>query len=534
MKLTINSCAIYLGLMLGIVSCKPDMDINNPKELGISTYYTTVDQLKASLIPAYQAMFGKVQGGYARCFYFNLLAPGDDFNHTFKWQPMYMDTYDTPSNNGEITNSWKDMYNGVYAANIAIDRINAFTSTIDQSLKNQLLGEAYFLRGFYYMHLGELFGETVPLITSPVKSSADYYPTNAQTGEVYASIISDFQKAAELLPLRSALYSETANIGRATKGTAQGYLAKAYLYRPILEKGKAAEFAKAAIELKKVIDSNEYGLMDNFRDNFLDNAENNKESLFEVQMVNGPSWLGGDVSDSWRWQEVGMVDGTGGSWWNLAPNQKTLKEFEPGDPRKFMTLWCENGAKYTESNGHVADYAYWNSHLATDKDLQGTRKYCRDYQVADIDNDINDRLLRYADVLLMYAECLNEAGDPTAKTYINVVRNRANMVVPTEQAHLWYQHAPGIIPTVDELIAKDTTINGIRLNTIKNIIQHERYVELCGEYVRYFDLLRWGMADSKWLDPLKEIGWTEKAMYYPFPQTELDNNKNLKGNAMNN
>ena len=71
------------------------------------------------------------------------------------------------------------------------------------------------------------------------------------------------------------------------------------------------------------------------------------------------------------------------------------------------------------------------------------------------------------------------------------------------------------------------------MNDVKNLIVHERYVELFGEYLRYFDLLRWGMADSKWLETIKALGWTEKAMYYPFPQQELNNNKNLTGNQMN-
>ena len=141
----------------------------------------------------------------------------------------------------------------------------------------------------------------------------------------------------------------------------------------------------------------------------------------------------------------------------------------------------------------------------------------------------------------MYAECLSEAGndnkaitDPTGpKYYIQQVRDRANKVVPTEQSHLWYSSSPGTIPNVDVLLASGKIINGVPMDCIKNIIVHERYVELCGEYVRYFDLLRWGMADSKWLDSLKALGWSEKAMYYPFPEEELSNNPNLKGNDMN-
>ena len=236
-----------------------------------------------------------------------------------------------------------------------------------------------------------------------------------------------------------------------------------------------------------------------------------------------------------------MPDGTGGAWWNLAPNQKTFDEFEDGDPRKFMTLWCPDGAHYTQIDGTIVDWDYMFTNLSTDKHLYGTRKYCPDYQIADIDDEVNDRLMRYADVLLMYAECLSETGndskaitDPTGpKYYIQQVRDRANNVVPSEQSHLWYQSSSGTIPSVDELLASNKTINGVSMNSIKNIIQHERYVEFCGEYLRYFDLLRWGMADAKWLESLTALGWTQRAMYYPFPQQDLDHQKILIGNSMN-
>ena len=271
-KFNVYTCVLAAAMMT--YSCKPDMDLNNPQELSIDTYYKTPAQLEAAVIPAYQALIGKVQGGYARSFYYELLAPGDDFNHTFKWEPMYQDTYNTPSSDGLASGSWKDMWNGIFAANMAIDRINAFTGHIDDKQKSRLSGEAHFLRGLLYMHLVMLFGETVPLIKTPVKSNADYYPTNSKPGEIYALIISDFQQAADLLPLRSEMYSNAAFIGRATKGAAQSYLAKAYMYRPILEVGKPAEFAKAQEQLKKVIDSKEYHLVNNFRDNSLEATEN--------------------------------------------------------------------------------------------------------------------------------------------------------------------------------------------------------------------------------------------------------------------
>ena len=544
MKKISKLCLIFSSAMI-LTGCMPDMDLNNPAEISVDTYYQTVAQLETSVIPAYQALIGKSQGGYARSGYYNLLAPGDDFDKTFKWPDLYQDTYNVRSSDGMITNAWKDHFNGVHAANIAIEKISAFEWEIEDATKNRLLGEAYFLRALHYMHLVQLYGETVPLIEHPVRDASEYYPSNAEAGQVYALIISDFQRATELLPLRSVLYANVGNKGRATKGAAQAYLAKAYMYRPILELGKAAEFDKAQVELKKVIDSNEYRLVDNFRENSLGGLKSefecNVESVFEIYMFNGPDWLGGDQSCSWRWQEIGMLDGTGGAWWNLAPNKRTFNEFEQGDPRKFMTLWCPEGAHYTQINGSVVDWEYMIANLSTDKHLYGTRKYCPDVQIADIDDEVNDRLLRYADVLLMYAECLSEAGndgkavtDPTGpKYYIQQIRDRANNVVPSEQPHLWYQSAPGTIPNVDKLLASGISINGIPMNNIKNIIQHERYVEFCGEYLRYFDLLRWGMADAAWLQSLQALGWSQKAMYYPFPQEELDNNKNLKGNSMN-
>ncbi len=81
-------------------------------------------------------------------------------------------------------------------------------------------------------------------------------------------------------------------------------------------------------------------------------------------------------------------------------------------------------------------------------------------------------------------------------------------------------------------MTSNEVINSVAMNSIKNIIEHERHVIFHGEYLLYFDLLRWGMANSKWLDPLKKLGWTEKVMYFPLPH-ELNNNPNLKGNDMN-
>lgn len=544
MKTKISKYVVCLGLLTAITGCKPDMDLNNPSEISVDTYYQTKVQLQNSLIPAYEALIGRNQGGYCFQVLFTLLAPGDDYDNTYKWPAMYQNTYNSPANDGAVKIAWMDWFNGIFAANLAIDKISNYKGTdVTSELKNTMLGQAYFLRGLYYLNLCSLYGETIPLYDHPTSSSDDYYPSNAEKGKIYALIVNDFSQAAELLPLKSSFYAESANIGRATQGAAWAYLAKAYLWRPILEKGQTAEYDKALSALKKVIDSGEYQLNSNFHDNFTNDPtkENGVESIFEVQMHNGTSWMGGDLSDSWRWCNIGLPDGTGGCWWNLAPNKKAYDEFEEGDPRRYMTLWCPDGAYFTASGGTTVTFEQMMANVTSNKDLYGTRKECPDVYISDIDDDFNDPLMRYADVLLMYAECLHFTGndskaitDPTGPKYwIQKVRDRANNIVPTEQSHLWYSKSKGTIPTVDELITAAPTINGFKMDDILNIIQHERCVEFMGEYYRYFDLLRWGMSESKYLQPLKDDGWTEKAMYYPFPQEELNNNPNLKGNDMN-
>lgn len=533
-------------LLAATVACTPDMDIKNPSEIPTSDYYTNTTQLEKAVNSAYEALVGQYlaynSGGVGRYLYYNLLLPGDDYDNTYKWPGMYQNTYNVPANSNDTQTTWRSFFTGVRAANIAVHRIEAYQPSGDEAERDRLLGESYFLRGFFNLMLCSMYGETIPLYTSVISSNNDYYPANAKPGEVYAAIVADFLKAATLLPERSKMYANSALIGRATKGAAEAYLARTYLWRPILERGQKPEYAKAAEVLKGIIDSGEYSLMPSFRDNFQNTStsENCAESVFEVQLENdaNASW-----SFSWRWKEVGLPDGTGGAWWNCAPNQVAYHEFEEGDPRRYMTLWCPDGAYFNDTEkGKKLNWNDMVNALSSDKDMFGTRKECIEETFNDLMDDYNDRLMRYADVLLMYAESLYFTGHPGtdrtdrsgAKYWIQQVRDRANNIVPNEQPHLWYQHAPGRLPNVDDLLSSGLVINGRPMSDMANLIVHERAVEFMGEYLRYFDLMRFGLAvDAHFLEPLKAKGWTEAKMYYPFPQSELNNDKNLKGNEAN-
>lgn len=159
---------------------------------------------------------------------------------------MYQDTYNTPASDEAAKGPWQDWFNGIMAANLAIDKINQFNDkSVSAEELNTMLGQALFLRGLFYLNLASIYGETIPLYDHAIATRDDYYPGNAEKGAVYAQIVADFTKAAELLPVRSKFYSKADNIGRATQGSALGFLAKAYLWRPIIEKGREAEYDKA-------------------------------------------------------------------------------------------------------------------------------------------------------------------------------------------------------------------------------------------------------------------------------------------------
>ena len=227
-----------------------------------------------------------------------------------------------------------------------------------------------------------------------------------------------------------------------------------------------------------------------------------------------------------------MLAGIGGSWWNLTPTRKCFDEFEYGDPRRYMSLWCPGGARYLDLDDKLKTY----EDCEYPEDQFGCRKNCHDFGTSEWESGINDRILRYADILLCYAECQIELGnEELAADYIDIVRTRANNIVPSEDTIMWYQKSPGILPMVRDLIAKDTTINGVTINSMTKALRHERFVELFGEYQRYYDLLRWSMGTTEPLD-LEEIlnapglskGFAPGKEFLPYPVGETDVNYNIE------
>ncbi|MDR2497494.1 MAG: RagB/SusD family nutrient uptake outer membrane protein [Tannerellaceae bacterium] len=527
---------VVLGVMaINLTSCEPKMDYLNPDANVTQSYYNTQEHL----IYAVNGIYGIFQGLnlWGRDMPYILNARSDEGVFTFKASAgdptvVQLAGYTNGAEHAAVSSAFGNLYTIQYTANLALERLtenqgNAFdlNNPQDKALYDRLMGEAYFLRGFCRFYLTFFFGDEIPDRDYTVTSS-DFYALPAEKGVIYQRMTEDFKKAEELLPVRSVVYADPSNIGRATKGAAQAFLAKCYMGRPVLDGAAgagSAEWSQAKEALRKIIESNEYALVNNYRDNGSEDNENNTESLFEIQFTRSsdalytvPMDIVGGGQNSWR--QICMTVPDPICWWNLMPSLSLYNEFERDasgniiDARAFQGLWIPNGAKF-QKGGSLIDY---NLLIATDGDERiswrgkylGTRKNGVDYDGFDLSRGgANDRIIRYSDVLLMYAECCIETGDEsTALQYINKVRERANkqMANPTEaDAHMFYAQEAGSLPTGEALIAaapvlgriKDgsgnTIVPGLQINTARRLLKHEYSVELFMEGWRFFNLIRW-------------------------------------------
>jgi tetratricopeptide (TPR) repeat protein len=466
------------------------LDKQNPNNLSTPTYYKTADQAVAAVNAVYATL--QNAGLYNNQYFLLTDLTSDDMRPTPKLPAAEREYYNFnyTASSGNHSALWSALYQGVFRANTVLERVPAVP--MDDKLKNRVLGEARFLRAYYYFTLVQNFGR-VPLVTK-VLTAAEASVPRAPVDDVYALVIEDLQFAEANLPRRSE-YARV-DVGRATSGAAKGMLGKVYLFR--------RQWAEAAAKFAEVIDSKEYSLVADFRDNGSEKNENNAESLFEVQFeINlGAFWSvdqPGNGEMTFRAAQYGVPGFT--PFGNGLPSLELINAFEKGDPRFEKTFY----GPYTLVNGAPLDTTGFG---------YAWRKYQHDEVVAgkkqeDVQSEINMRVLRYADVLLMHAEALNELGRTAeAATFLNQVRKRAD-------------------PSGTILLPRDPAVSPVQMT---EWIRQERRVELAGEQIRKFDLIRWGIADQA----LGKRGFTRgKNELFPIPQTEIDVNPALQGDQNN-
>lgn len=391
------------------------------------------------------------------------------------------------ASNDRFQSIWQDSYVLINDANVAIDKISAMSDEqISAAKKNQYLGEAKFLRALTYFNLVRWF-KYIPLVLhepSSLNPSSINAP-QASEDSVYAQIISDL-KDAESLPSPSEYSAEDA--GRATAGSAKALLAKVYLTRQ--------QWQLAAEKAKEVIDSGWYGLFDNFHDNFDPAKKNGKESVFAVQFT------GHSDKTVVHWMAQGEatydVPGINGGEYDAYNTRSNLySSYDANDQRKNVTF-ITSIVSPTDGKTYQLSAPTFN-------------KYYDYTSVGDQSNSsVNIPVIRYSEVLLIYAEALNELnGRPTPEAYqaIDQVRARAG------------------IPLLSSISPNETQ------NEFRESVFEERRKEFVFEYNRWFDLSRRG--GEYFVEKLRAAGKTNvqpRDIHLPIPQRELDLNPNLKQN----
>ena len=379
---------------------------------------------------------------------------------------------------------WENHVQLINLANIAIAKADSLGATDATTLAN--LGEARFFRAFSYFDMVRTYGE-VPIYRQPTQSANDLCVAKATIPQVYALIDEDLSFAEANLPSSWGSAYE----GRLTSGAALALHAKAYLYRQ--------NWAAALGLCQQVMARPQYGLYSPYYMIFKDAGENCKESLFEVQAYVSPD---GSKDLGCEFATTQGVRASQASGWNLGwgwntPTDNLVNAYEPGDKRKPSTILFSGQSDDPTyggygrtlpndvSNGGPLPRKYWNKKIYADP------AYRASTGMSDNPRWINKRVIRFSDVVLMAAEASNELGQgATGINWLNDVRNRAGLSAKTY--------------TTKEQLRDD--------------IKHERRVEFGGEGERFFDLVRWGDAETV----LGGLGYTHRCRFYPIPQKVVD------------
>lgn len=395
---------------------------------------------------------------------------------------------------------WTQCFKGIYYCNIII--ANQEKGADNPELTARITKEAKFLRAYFYYFLLTTFGD-VPWIDKPL-NSVELNVARMPANEVWNFVENDFIEATAL-PKKSEYPS--AEMGRVTSGAAYGMLAKSYMFQ---QKYQDAEKA-----LSQVVHSSEYALEEDFGAIFRKSGENGVESVFEIQHFASKGGWGDDTEGTVL--NIHCTNRNSGGWGFDCPTEDLKQEFEPGDPRIIYTLVFDgdvfDGAP-EDNSASPTFYHNYKVYLRYDE---------RDWNSGS-DQPYNIRHLRYADLILLYAEALNENGKPSeALTYLNMVRDRARNTpaIDPRRTHLNYD-----LSYNGEILPKVTTTNPTEL---RNKIWHERRVELAMEYHRRVDLIRQGrLGDimlqyaAKWNSP-KGLNFQKgKHEVMPVPLSEIE------------
>jgi tetratricopeptide (TPR) repeat protein len=499
--LYIKTALIFAVSALSVVSCRKDfLDQKPTSTLNELNYFKTVDELETGLVGCY--------GAIRYNFDMDCWALGDvgsddaDCGSTSNDQPQLYDVSYSRQNagNGWVQSWWTDQYFIIARCNEVIDR-SAGTQG-DAAAIEKIVDQAKFIRALMFYHLLTEFGD-IPLVNkflSPDKLDLKRAPV----ADIWVQIESDLNDATNL-PTKGEWNDPVNQSGRVTSGAAYSLLGKVYLTE------QKYELANSAFD--KVVQSGQYSLVPDYGFIYRHEGENCDESIFEIQEKNGIS--GGNMG---TWSGIFRLERGQEGWGFDCPTKDLLKEFEPGDPRTIYTFMFpgdefpgSNGSIYTVTSDQTSPTGYnsrkaWIPHSERD----GIDWY---------DWDINYRYMRYSEVLLLYAESLNEVNKPSeALALLNQVRARARSTPTTDPQRISCAYD---LSYTGVLLPDVTTTDQ---SALRQAIWHEQRVEQAIEGQRRAALLR--------TDRFKERMETAKAyagvtvqpyeLLLPIPATEIE------------
>ena len=417
---------------------------------------------------------------------------GDGADQAAMW-----DDFQYTASNGTLSAYWGQNYKIIYQCNEILDDLeNSENKDDPENVRTK--GEALFFRAYCYFNLVRAWGE-VPLVTFKVEEASDANVPKTTADKIYEQIDKDLTEAEKCLPLTwTSEYT-----GRITWGAARSLHARTFMMRN--------NWDSLYVAANDVMSSGLYNLNTSYDKIFTDEGENSGGSIFELQCAATAAMPQSDKIGS-QFAEVQGVRGADqwdlGWGWNMA-TKNLYDAYEPGDPRRDATLLYFRKSDSDPITPENTNTPYGESPVSQAMGYAFNKKAYTDPALRrEFTNKgfwVNIRLIRYADVVLMAAEAANELGKTgEANADLEMVRARAR------------GNNPNILPKVESMDQ----------NVLRNAIRHERRVELGMEFDRFYDLVRWGIAEEV-LHAAGKVNYQPKNALLPLPQTEIDKSKGV-------
>ncbi len=489
---------IIIGVLL-FSGCNNYLDTVPSDQYTVENFWSSTEEAQAGLTGVYQTLRGYPAN---QILFSSQVTPNSSrFDDPGGWRSLARGSAETT--NPLFQDAWNSNYNGIGRANTVIDNVNAENlKDTDPNVINQIVGEAKFLRAFFYFDLANKFGG-VPLIIETPDLEIHGDLGRSERGEVITQILKDLDESISAL-------AETNAPGRATKGAAMALKSRVLLYE--------SRWSEAASTAQNVMDLNKYSLFPDYRGLFKLENENNSEVIWDIQFKLPEFGHGYDDAVDRHSNNSPLKELVDAYYMNdgmsiqESPIYDPLDPYKNRDPRLYQTIRLM-GYMYNGMN---------DTPQQLDQTGFGTKKfttYSDNTKIAEIPagkSEINPIVIRYAEVLLNYAEAKNEAEGPVQSVYdaINKIRNRPTVDMPD-------------LPT------------GLTQEEMRQEIRHERRIELAMEGKYLEDIKRWRTAEIEMNGPVHD--WqgnvyedrkfnSNRDYLWAIPTQEIDLNPNLQQN----